>query len=1840
MSIEFGVAFDNPPEYSTSESLLAVTFDDAEHRDRSPGNALEGEALDRFIPPPNADRAQGAEILPPLQIEQGKDSNDTEGVRALARALVNSKPLINTELSIQRLNALFESLSDHKREQLKKAVQDIYGFSLEQHLRDRLSGANLEKALGLLHRHIDKSDDAGFTHRLLVELHQWYFGRSRSAIAKVLRDKFSTMTSKDIEEADRDYNKRFGLSLKSALEQDSRIAKPTKQALAIYFKGIDRRTDDDTLRLADIAIRAANLDMFGESMRGASQVARTRFNAENGDKRLKDAFGGHYYTLGIFGNFSDNELRHAREFAKEGKIGTARLILDNTSWTGSNKAAIDGALFSMTEHERGAYRAGKSIYETKGLSGTPDQLRQVNYYLELKASLEKAGNRTRVLRWEDLLETQGGTIVARLADHAGRLRMTTDSAGTVIGTIENMNMRDWERLKSDPSYEQKIRQMLETYLRKDEVDRCMEIVTKKKNAADFVEATVAGRRSITEAMDDNVHWYRNNREAMLSAIVRMTPGERDAYRNSSEFRKKVDKEVAENIGTSGLHARAARYALDRIALGEGVSENDLVVKLYVQSNRWFKDKAGAIRDIEQAFRTEPALRERIAHPATKGDAILSSAFKDALKQILKETYNKVAPGLLEFGSVSAEVRTSFDKGWIYNDKKGIFKDILAVTPEERQMLINQQPDESAKALQRKVLGPLAERQRELAVVALRQGHMEPEDMIRAFVLGLGTEKETLIKLLTEIPPSRREELIIQYAAKYRANCAGDLIAALPKPDRQKVEIIFSTGNMNSGEMLNSLLDHYSRSRDGIGRALINAIWDGTGFQLDQSMYDYIEAVSRAGLNVEELNAEREKKLVANVVESLARFTESKSRMAESLANTGISIAAIAGAVFTGGASLSLLAKAGIAGGIGATIKVGAKSIIEGADYQWSGRQIIHDTGTGFVFAAAAFVGPQEIARVLHIGSQAGTQAAAVATAGLAKLSHQAGVQVLKEGAEEAIKEGLTAMVRSAILTGTMEVPQKALVQLAATVATSGNEHAVRLALQLSLAAAIKEQSTYVMANLVTEFGLPAVSGLLAGGGSGAVNGATQWDSNKTPAENLRHIATHTAEGAIMGGISAFGTVLAMKIVGTVFRAGKDAVFSIFSKPVVDADKYLNGNIYEVGDFVEKPMQFQAHRANSQSVVVTKQGPVSARTGDWILTSNTGERRVVDSLTYTREYVPLPGTDAVQHKLVDVKAVRLTTDVMLKSVDGKQVPGRAGDWLVLSASGRQELVPNAAFIESYRPANALGSVLIKTATKSALEKMAPKFAAVADSLGDIKQFWIKPTEVEARFQASAAGREGHWIVTDAQGNLIDLSDEMFRLTFKAVEGKPNRFVSQVTVVEAARLEKPLTITGPAGKAENGAPGDWVISTPNGDQHILSSEQFKVRFEELAPGALPSWVQAGTAEERQRTIRRLFELAKEEMGKITSARSDVSRSSSAMRARNYYELALAAATSPTIRYAETEGFADIIRLARMTAQQGRLDEAVRLYDMIINPGTGTVGHISASRELIGLYEKTGKIGEAEALYRQTVAYLLSDRGKSDPLYLDTLDDFGHFLARHRMWEKAEEIYRRALAIRESSQQQLPRFNMSRSYNHLAALYEQRGMPAEAEKFYLQSLEHAKKTLPSEDGQTIAIMDSMVERYARLNRWKEAEAMALQAALLRSKPVMVPTVLHGATVAERVFAIAGIQLKQGKRTEAITTLQEAIYHQSSSSGAYSKELSIMLACLADQLKLEGAEPKFGNLTRLSELSARQESMVVQNLNRQAGFPTPEHDELLAGLNRIVQNHRKSPTKLVDQNYNQSPQ
>jgi YD repeat-containing protein len=1128
---------------------------------------------------------------------------DPEALQSVVEQIWNAPITDPTGSGAEGIATLLESRSEAERRAIDTLFMRTYGRSLEEYIDSPMpvpgqflafSDAERDHLRNLLHREDGSADFAGRIHSSLIELGQTLRGRDSDTVEQGLRTTLAVMNSEDIAALDREYRERYHVSLRDALMEDEHLSARTREVLDIYLRGSDHRTEADTERLATIALENEDLTMFEEAFRSASPEARSAFMEAGGEARIRAAFGMHIDDVATMsgtdlltghGTTWDQRVAHALDYARYGELSLATSIRDETNRLGDNETAIETAIGSLSDEERGRYRRGRELVQggADEASLSTEDRAAVAYYRDGHAALEGAGNETEVARWEDMIMVEGGSMISRLAAHAGTVY--DDSMDDVLSDIEGAGMSDqawaehWRRLTTEPGYRQDIENALRTYLSEDELARATALLDRQAAAGSAEEARSLGRRPILEAISDADGTITTTERHVVEAISHMTEEDQRRYRDDADFRRQLDAAVAGAM-EEGPELDAARRLLDRVARGEAPTM-DIITRLQLRAaeqdesdalteagvvaggvmlapmtgglslaaaGAFVADEelsegegfdtartalvgsraADTIRDLEEEFREHPEVRERILNPTTDEDRQFHDQFYTALQQTMSEAdIERYAEPLIRDGRLPMETQMELNRGIAddsetasYDDLVTLARDTSETADAERARILTDQ------AYQDQVLGHLSADERQIALSILG-------DESVAYIREHGEMRPVDALRAHMVGAGTGEEEIRSVLSRLspeQQDQVRDDYARIYGRDL-RADLVSELGGSDLTEAMRMTRGPASAEED-FAAALDDYLesrdglgstavdrWDGTGFAADDALHQYAAAMTEFSARFEELPPERRRELEENLATALEQFRESRGAMADAVVDTVIAIAAVGGAVFTDGISLSLLACTGFGAAI---FKVATRAAIMGGDYDFASMAGI-DAATGFVDGFMSMAGPGEFGAMLRVGERAAATAAT-------RVATEGGERLLRAGAEEALERSITRAVRDAFVSGSDRISEETIERIAREVAREGlseaDEAALRTSIRNSLRDSIAAESRSALERIGTEYGLNMAAGAMGGGSSGMIRGFAEWDPERSFEDNLAMVGrmTLTSAGFGAGGAGAFTAV--------------------------------------------------------------------------------------------------------------------------------------------------------------------------------------------------------------------------------------------------------------------------------------------------------------------------------------------------------------------------------------------------------------------------------------------------------------------------------------------------------------------------------------------------------------------------------------------------------------------------------------------------------------------------------------------------------------------------------------------
>lgn len=1051
------------------------------------GKELEVEKAGTDSPEPSRDSAVSlsADRIARVLGRSGIDTGSRRDADAVARELEGKSPE-----ELKQIAELFKTRHGDGK------------VDLDERLQEKFKGADSDYTRALLR---GERDDTTHIRRLLArnaESLSVGSGPDKDAQNKLV-DTIKTKSSEEIAVLEQSYRDRFGIGLKETLLENGTITDGNKQFLEVYLKGTDKRSPADVRALADRALADGNLDGFKTVFADGAvdEATRQDYLKDGGDKRVSEAFG--------------KDGKQALDYVRSGRLEADTAVELNSSWLGDNEEAIDKFLKDLGPEKQRSYQAGKKLeadtLEKPQRELSKSEVADLEYYRKVRGALEKSAGyslfgsdnaRFRDLaRWEDQIANPGGSLITRLTKHGGSIY--NDGVDKVLDTVEGIDEKDWKQLKTDPEYRKTVDQFLDRHYSKADADRVKDVLDRKTGAESFDASRVERRPTL-----DNIKDHRGDLPGTLEALTKLTKDEQRRYREEPEYKQALDKAVSGSIRTKSGRA-AASEILDGVSRGEA-PERGIISRIHERNVPGNLDRAGIVRDVEAAFKKDPGLRDRINEPKSEADRSFSERFKQALETSLgKRAFQSYGQELLSDGRLPLESRVKLFSA--DRSKGGFFESLSGASKADLERI----KSDSASALP----GFSKEERRVAEVIADQGGKIEPADRGRIAVLS--GNRQALNQVFNDLKPGQGARLEEVYAKKFGHDLRDDARSLLSTEEFKKADRDLREPPKDAAEAFRRAQEDRYEGLGGIGKTLVDKLWDGTGHQAVDDYLRFQKGITDYSKDLRELPAEQFNRLDKSLQESLKLYRESKTAAADAVVDGIVITAGVGGAAFTGGVSLSLLATTGLTG---AALKVGLKSGIQGQDYDWSLGNLLKDGAIGTIDGATSVLGPAQFALLKGLGGASAELAAKGILGQSEDIAKLTGTALLKTGSEETLKKGLGDTLAVAIANGHREISAGTIQKLAEEVGTSPEAAKVLSELiQRGLSEAIKVESGNLLKSLGREAALNTKAGFVSGTSTGAVYGADEWDSSKSLEENIRNFGTRVGSQTLLNSTIAGGS---------------------------------------------------------------------------------------------------------------------------------------------------------------------------------------------------------------------------------------------------------------------------------------------------------------------------------------------------------------------------------------------------------------------------------------------------------------------------------------------------------------------------------------------------------------------------------------------------------------------------------------------------------------------------------------------------------------------------------------------
>ena len=137
----------------------------------------------------------------------------------------------------------------------------------------------------------------------------------------------------------------------------------------------------------------------------------------------------------------------------------------------------------------------------------------------------------------------------------------------------------------------------------------------------------------------------------------------------------------------------------------------------------------------------------------------------------------------------------------------------------------------------------------------------------------------------------------------------------------------------------------------------------------------------------------------------------------------------------------------------------------------------------------------------------------------------------------------------------------------------------------------------------------------------------------------------------------------------------------------------------------------------------------------------------------------------------------------------------------------------------------------------------------------------------------------------------------------------------------------------------------------------------------------------------------------------------------------------------------------------------------------------------------YARSGRLDEAEALFKKSIAHLEKTVGPMHPDLAKNLNNLAELYRTENRESEAEAIHQRILAIRERSLG--PNHpDVAKSLNNLALIYHAQKQYAAAEAYYQRAISIWEKTPPTDSSDLAMSLNNLATLYSTEGRYPEAE------------------------------------------------------------------------------------------------------------------------------------------------------
>ncbi len=301
---------------------------------------------------------------------------------------------------------------------------------------------------------------------------------------------------------------------------------------------------------------------------------------------------------------------------------------------------------------------------------------------------------------------------------------------------------------------------------------------------------------------------------------------------------------------------------------------------------------------------------------------------------------------------------------------------------------------------------------------------------------------------------------------------------------------------------------------------------------------------------------------------------------------------------------------------------------------------------------------------------------------------------------------------------------------------------------------------------------------------------------------------------------------------------------------------------------------------------------------------------------------------------------------------------------------------------------------------------------------------------------------------------------------------------------------------------------------------------------------------------------------------------------------------------------ETLASLGGLAEVQWNQGRLDDAERLYEQLIASYRETLGDthrdtLVARYSLAGVLKDSGRVDQAEQELRDIVEVMQIHLSEQDDALLDAMNGLAVLALERGRLAEAEQLLR--TLVQRWTDSQGPRHpKRLRALRNLATIVKERGDLAQAEELTREALELGREVFGEDHHDTIQTKINLASLLRERGQLDEAETLAREA-LEQANRVLGSE--HPDTL--KAISHVGIILRlAGKFDQAQTYLEDAVTLSEKLHGPHDRRtlnsLSSLAGLLYEQRKLVEAETIMRQVVDgLREVHGEGSSQTVAAMN-----------------------------------------